>query len=79
MARRLIEAGHEVVMICGTAVGAMTGLDGPFRFGVRRGTVDGIRVIEVDCQYKNADRLLVRSFKFMQFAVRSVLISLVER
>ena len=79
MARSLIDAGHEVVIICGSAVGALTGLEGPYRFSMRRGIIDGIRVIEIDCRYKNADRFLLRAFKFLKFSLWSVLISLVEK
>jgi glycosyltransferase involved in cell wall biosynthesis len=79
MSRRLIESGHAVTMICGSHVGAMTGLQGPYARGVRRGMVDGIDVIEIDCAYKNADSLFVRSLKFMRFAARAVRIALVER
>jgi glycosyltransferase involved in cell wall biosynthesis len=79
MARRLIDAGHDVTMVCGSHVGAATGLQGPYSGGVRRGAVDGIHVIEIDCDYKNADSLLVRALKFMKFAVRAVGIALVEK
>ncbi len=79
MARRLLDVGHDVTMICGSHVGAQTGLHGAYSAGVRRGNVDGIRVIEIDCGYKNADRLLLRALKFVKFAVRAVWISLVER
>src|SRR5690606_20968193 len=75
----LIDAGHEVTMICGSHVGAKTGLEGPFSSGIRRGTVDGIRVIEIDCRYKNADPLAIRALKFLKFAARAVWIALVEK
>jgi glycosyltransferase involved in cell wall biosynthesis len=79
MARRLIGKGHDVVMICGSVVGALTGLEGPYRFGVRRGNVDGIHVVEIDCRYRNADKFLVRSLKFMKFAVWSIVLSMFEK
>jgi glycosyltransferase involved in cell wall biosynthesis len=79
MARRLIDAGHDVMMICGSSIGATTGLHGPFSVGVRRGAVDGIRVIEINCEYKNADRFLVRSLKFVKFAIWAVALSLLEK
>lgn len=79
MARRLIDSGHEVTMVCGSHVGATTGLQGPYSRGVRRGAVDGIDVIEIDCGYKNADSLLVRALKFMKFAMRAVGTALREK
>ena len=45
-ARRLISAGHEVTMVCGSYGAGDTGLGGEFRRGRREGTVDGIKVIE---------------------------------
>jgi glycosyltransferase involved in cell wall biosynthesis len=79
MARRLIERGHQVVMVCGRAEGGMTGLTVAFRSGVRRGVVDGIEVIEFDLNYSNADRLFKRSLKFLKFALRSIGLAMTER
>src|SRR3546814_3185439 len=42
MARKLIERGHEVTMVCGRHTRGQTGLQGAFRGGLRRGHVDGI-------------------------------------
>lgn len=79
MARRLIDTGHDVTMLCGSHVGATTGVQGPYSGGVRRGIVDGIHVIEIDCGYKNSDSLFVRALKFVKFAARAVGIALVEK
>jgi len=78
MARALVKAGHEVTMICGNYHGGVSGLDGPFRKGVRRGTVDGIEVIELELQYSNYQSLLERSLVFFKFALRSIVIGLKE-
>ena len=53
MARRLVERGHSVTMVCGSYRGGETGLAGPFVSGRRRGVVDGIDVIEFDLAYAN--------------------------
>ncbi len=72
MARRLIERGHQVTMICGRYKGGVTGLDAPFEKGVRRGVIDGIDVIEFDLVYSNHDHFIKRSVTFMKFVCRSI-------
>ncbi|MBC5766924.1 glycosyltransferase family 4 protein [Ramlibacter albus] len=78
MARHLVEHGHSVTMVCGSAKGATTGLDGPFTRGMRQGMVDGIRVIELDLAYSNSDGFAKRSWTFIRFALRSILLALRE-
>lgn len=78
MARRLIERGHQVTMVCGSIGGGNTGLEGPFVDGRRRGWVDGIDVIELDLAYSNHDGLFKRSLTFLKFAWRSVLLAMRE-
>jgi glycosyltransferase involved in cell wall biosynthesis len=78
MARKLIERGHQVTMVCGSFSGGNTGLSGPCSKGVRRGLVDGIDVVEFDLAYSNHDGLLKRSWTFMKFALRSVMLALRE-
>jgi len=72
MARKLIERGHQVTMVCGHFVGGFSGLTSPFVKGVRRGLVDGIDLIEFDLRYSNADGYLKRSFAFLRFVMRSL-------
>lgn len=79
MAQSLINAGHQVTIVCGSYAGASTGLVGAYRNGKRRGVVDGIDVVEFDLAYANADGYLKRSLTFLKFAWRSVLIALTER
>ena len=43
MARRLVERGHEVTMVCGSDGTGDTGISGRFKHGRRRGIVDGIK------------------------------------
>lgn len=78
MARRLVERGHSVTMVCGSAQGSSTGLTGEFRLGLREGMVDGFRVIELDLAYSNRDGFVQRTLTFVRFALRSVLIALRE-
>ncbi|PTP03437.1 glycosyltransferase WbuB [Vibrio splendidus] len=71
MAVKLIEKGHQVTMVCGSASGAQTGLDSDFISGKREGIVDGINIIEFDLAYANNDGLLKRSLLFLKFALKS--------
>ena len=79
MARRLLAEGHEVTMVCGSYHGGQTGLQGAFRWGRREGEVDGIRVVEFNLAYSNADGFLKRAGLFLLFALRSVLVALTRR
>lgn len=79
MARKLVEHGHAVTMVCGTYGGGKTGLTGDFARGRRRGMVDGIDVIELDLAYSNRDGFVKRAMIFASFALRSIGIALTER
>lgn len=78
MARKLVERGHSVTMVCGAYGAGQTGLDGPYRLGRREGVVDGIRIIEIALPYDNALGFLGRVFAFLRFAFRSIWIALRE-
>ena len=77
-ARRLVDRGHSVTMVCGTGSREQTGLATPFVRGQRRGSVDGIDVIEFDLRYSNDDSLVTRSTKFARFAMRGMAVALRE-
>src|SRR5690625_4178077 len=79
MARRLVEAGHHVTMVCGSPERADTGLSGAFQRGLRTGIVDGIEVIELDLQYSNADSFSKRTVTFLRFALRSIGLALTQQ
>lgn len=79
MAKRLIEKGHTVTMVCGSYGMGQTGLAGEFRSGKRRGSVDGIEVFELQLPYDNRHGFLRRSLVFLQFALRSIWIALTEK
>lgn len=76
MAQRLIARGHRVTMVCGSAKTAFSGLRSEPINGVRRGTVDGINVIEFCLPYSNYDSFLKRSWIFILFAWSSVKLAL---
>lgn len=75
-ARRLIEAGHQVTLVCGSFGVGRTGLDGEFKSGVRDGEVDGIHVVEFALKYSNRDAFLSRSLTFLKYAWRSMFYAL---
>lgn len=76
MARRAIVQGHAVTMVCGSYGGGSTGLSQPFSRGRRRGTVDGINVIEFDLGYSNTHGFAKRTLVFLKFAFTSTIIAL---
>ena len=75
MARRLIERGHQVTMVCGSRGRSHTGLTGEPVHGIRTGETDGIRIIEVCIPYSNYDSLPRRSVTFLRLACRNVRIA----
>lgn len=79
MARRLVQHGHQVTMVCGSHVAANTGLDGPFEKGRRTGWVDGINVIEFDMAYSNSTGFARRAWLFVMFALGGVSLALTHR
>jgi glycosyltransferase involved in cell wall biosynthesis len=78
-ARKLLERGHEVVMVCGAEIESTTGLSGPFVHGRREGYVDEIYVIELELPYSNHFSLLKRAIVFFRFAFRSTVIAFTEK
>lgn len=78
MARKLVEHGHQVTMVCGSYSGGQTGLTGSFIGGKRTGNVEGIEVIEFDLAYANSDGFLKRAIVFLKFALKSIGIALTK-
>lgn len=72
MARKLLEHGHEVTMVCGSYGGGNTGLSNAFENGRREGIVDGIHIIEFNLAYSNHDSFIKRTWLFLSFAMKSV-------
>jgi glycosyltransferase involved in cell wall biosynthesis len=78
MSRRLLARGHEVTIVCGSYGGGETGLFQPFEGGKRRGTVDGIDIIEFDLAYSNVDGFIKRVITFAKFAMHSIYLVFTE-
>lgn len=76
ISKRLLASGHQVTMVCGSAALCKSGLSGSFLSGRREGSVDCIYVIELELPYSNYDNFLRRSWTFLRFALRSVILAL---
>ena len=79
MAQALLHHGHQVTMVCGSFGTGQTGLTNSFVHGVRRGTVDGIDIIEFELPYSNKLSFLKRVKLFLSFALKSVKVALSEK
>lgn len=78
MARRLVERGNQVTMICGSSLHGNTGLDSNFKCGRREGVVDGINVIELEVGYSNHHKFWARIRSFVFFAVDASRLALTQ-
>lgn len=78
MARALVDAGHDVTMVCAAYDRSTTGLTNSFTNGRREGRVEGIRVIEFALGSSNNDPLLLRAWRFSAFAQRATAAALGE-
>lgn len=76
VSKRLLASRHQVTMVCGAAALSKSGLSGSFARGERQGIVEGIHVIELDLPYSNYDNFIQRSWKFLRFAFRSMMLAL---
>lgn len=77
MAKRLVQKGHSVTMVCGSYAGGNSGLnEQPFIDSQRRGQVDGINIVEFELSYANNQSFTQRIVTFLRFAYRSVKVAL---
>jgi glycosyltransferase involved in cell wall biosynthesis len=76
--KALIKAGHQVTIICGSYWIADSGLSGEFAYGMRRGLVDGIRVIELELPYSNTDNYFKRTWIFVKYSIAGIRIALTQ-
>ena len=65
-------------MICGNYWMADSGISGSFKNGYRQGMVDGIKVFEFNISYSNSDSFLSRTFSFLRYSLRGILMALKE-
>lgn len=77
LAQRLIQRGHQVIMIAGGDKKKFN-LPETSKKNIRRGMIDGIDVIQISLPYSNSDGLLKRTKTFLKFAFRSIGIAMKE-
>jgi lipopolysaccharide/colanic/teichoic acid biosynthesis glycosyltransferase len=72
-ARALVARGHAVTMLCGSYGAGRSGIEEmPFQRGIRRGTVDGIAVVEFQVEYSNAMNFIRRTIQFSRYIMSSI-------
>lgn len=69
-AKKLIEQGHDVTMVCGSFDVGNTGLSQPFINGRRQGVVDNIKVVEYELHYSNNLSFIERLKQFLLFSIK---------
>lgn len=78
LALRLIARGHSLTMVTGVHPGGGYQLCGSPEGCLRRGSIDGISVIQIELPYSNHDGLVRRALTFLRFAWHSLGIALKE-
>ena len=76
MALQLIVRGHQVTMVCVKSGKGDLELPGESDAPVRKGVVDGIRVIQFNLEYSNYMSLPKRARIFLRYAFNSVLLAM---
>lgn len=77
MAKRLIQRGHQVTMVCGGDHKKM-GLPETSKKNIYRGDIDGIDVIQISLPYSNNDSVGKRAIIFLKFAWKAMGLALKE-
>lgn len=76
MARALVKKGHQVTMVCARSGKGSLELPGEPEDPVRKGIIDGIRVIQFNLEYSNYLSLPKRAWIFLRYALNSVMLAL---
>jgi glycosyltransferase involved in cell wall biosynthesis len=76
MAKLLLARGHKVTMVCAHSGKGDLNLHGEPDDPVRKGNVDGIKVIQFNLKYSNYMSLPKRAWIFIRFALRAVVLAL---
>lgn len=71
MAKRLVQKGHQVTMVCGGDHKALE-LPATSKNNVYRGIIDGIDVIQISMPYSNSDSISKRAITFLKFAWKAI-------
>lgn len=76
MALKLIERGHRVTMVCASSSKDALPLPGNPEDSLRKGTIDGIEVVQFNLRYSNYMSLPARAWVFLRYALHSVILAL---
>lgn len=79
LASELARAGYCVTICTGFCLGADSGIDSPFKRGVRFGSWEGMRIIQLKVAYSNSMELSARCSSFVVFAVATLILALSRR
>ncbi len=79
IAKALVESGHKVKVVCLNDKRACSGLNNSFKFGFRKGIVEGIEVVEINLPYSNNLNLLRRSIAFLNFSLICSAIAVISK
>ena len=80
MARHLVEQGHQVTMVFVESPRLKSPLEGnPYRKGVRKGSYEGIDLIEFNLAYNNKMSIVSRSLIFIRYSLKSIRLVFRER
>ena len=74
--KALVRAGHNVTIICGSYWIAESGLSGPFIKGMRKGYVEGMKIIELELPYSNAFGFINRTWFFLKYTIAGIRLAL---
>jgi len=73
MAKHLVKQGHQVTMVFVESPRLKSPLEGdPYVKGKRRGSYEGIDLIEFNLAYNNKLSMLARSFIFIRYSLKSI-------
>lgn len=75
-AKKLLEKGHQVHMVCINDERSKTGLTDKFIKGKRVGYFEGIKITEFNIKYSNHKNFLERVKVFILFSIKSTILSL---
>jgi glycosyltransferase involved in cell wall biosynthesis len=78
-AKKLTQAGHKVTMVCGRNQMANSGASSDYVKNIRKTTVEGFEVIEINVPYSNHDNFWSRVKKFCYFSCKSSQLSLTRK
>ena len=77
-AKKLLEKGHQVHMVCINDERSKTGLTDKFIKGKRVGYFEGIKITEFNIKYSNHKNFLERVKVFILFSIKSTILSLMD-